>query len=151
MESSESLVEDACWLQSECEDKHINLAELDTILKGINMALQWRVTVVHLKTDSTWVSDVLSGKSQVCMNAATEMLIRRRLSTIKELVKEYKLTVDMELVRSHANQDDQPTRVPQSWLGAVWKEMEPVCTASMEEQESTHIQAIHQLCMMNPP
>lgn len=95
------------WLRSEREDKHINLAEIDAILRGINMALQWRATVGHLKSDSTcvhqWVSDTLSGMSRVYTKAATEMLIRRQLSTIKELVEEYKLTVDIELVRSHAN------------------------------------------------
>lgn len=31
--------------------KHINLAELDTMIKGINLALQWQMTVLQLVTD----------------------------------------------------------------------------------------------------
>ena len=41
VESGESLIEDAYWLQPASEDKHINLAELDAKLRGINLALQW--------------------------------------------------------------------------------------------------------------
>ena len=96
VESGEPLIEDACWLRPACEDKHINLAELDAMLRRINLALQWKATGLHLKTDSAyvhqWVTDALS-----------EMLIRRRLSTINELVVEYELTVDVELVRFQAN------------------------------------------------
>ena len=87
------------------------------MLRGINLALQWKVTALHLKTDSAcvhrWVSDALSGKARIHTKAASEMLIRQRLSTIKELVVDYELTVDMELVRSQANRADQLTRVPQ--------------------------------------
>ena len=52
--------------------------------------------MIHLKTNLIyvyrWVSDMLSGKSQVRMKAASEMLIRCRLNTIKQLVVEDKLT-----------------------------------------------------------
>lgn len=34
------------------EYKHINLAELNTVLRGINLVLQWKAAVVHLKADS---------------------------------------------------------------------------------------------------
>ncbi len=40
VESGESLIEDACWLQPPREDKHVNLVELDAMLRGINLALQ---------------------------------------------------------------------------------------------------------------
>ena len=43
-------------------------------------------------------------------------------------VVEYELTIDVELIRFYTNSADQLTRVPQ-----------PVCIASTEEQESTHI------------
>ena len=72
VESGESLIKDVCWLQPACEDKHINLAELNAILRGINLALQWKATVLHLKTDSAcvhrWVSDALSGKLEFAQN-----------------------------------------------------------------------------------
>ena len=47
VESGESLIEDACWLRSACEDKQINLAELDAMSRGINLALQEKATVLH--------------------------------------------------------------------------------------------------------
>ena len=93
-----------------------------------------------------WISDALFGKARIRTKAASEMLIRRRLSTIKELVVEYELTADVELVRSQANGADQHTRVHQRWLDGLRKETEPVCGASMEEQESTRIRSIHQRC-----
>ena len=131
VESGESLIEDACWLRPAREDKHINLAELNAMLRGINRVLQWKATVIHSKTDSAcmhrWVTDALSGKARIHTKAASEMLIRRWFSTIKELVVEYELTVDVELIRSQANQADQLTRVPQQWSDVLWKETEPVC------------------------
>lgn len=42
--------EDGCWL---CKDaQHTNLAELDAILKGVNMALIWESTVLYIFTVS---------------------------------------------------------------------------------------------------
>ena len=40
MERNRAVIEDACWLQPMNDATHINLAELDTVLKGINLALQ---------------------------------------------------------------------------------------------------------------
>lgn len=48
LERHRTVLEDACWLQPENNAQHINLAELDTILKGINLALQWQSQVLHL-------------------------------------------------------------------------------------------------------
>ena len=81
----------------------------------------------------------MSGKARIHTITASEMLIRQQLNTIKELVVEYELTIDVELIRSQANQADQLTRVPQRWLDVLRKEREPVYDASMEEQESTHM------------
>ena len=53
-----------------------------------------------------WISDTLTGKSHVRTKAANKILIRRRLSTLKELVKEYVLTVDVMLVPSTQNNAD---------------------------------------------
>ena len=67
VESNGVVVEDATWLQSVHEDKRINLAELDALLRGINFALQWKAKVIHLQTDSAcvhrWVADTLSGQT----------------------------------------------------------------------------------------
>ncbi len=69
--------------------------------------------VIHQRTDSAcvhrWISDTLSGKARVRTKAASEMLIRWRLSMLHELAAEYGLTIDVILVKSHANRADPPT------------------------------------------
>ena len=45
------------------------------------------------------------------------MLIRRRVDTIKALVDEYGLGLDIKRVRSECNRADILTRVSQKWLG----------------------------------
>ena len=103
LEWHETVLKDACWLQPESDAQHINLAKLDAVLKDINLALKWQAKVLHVKTDSVCVyhriSDTLTGKAHVHTKVVSKMLIRRRLSTLKELVKEYALTVDVTLVR----------------------------------------------------
>ena len=52
-----AIIEDASWLRPVHADKHINLAELDAVLKGITLALHWKASVIHLRTDlrvSSW-------------------------------------------------------------------------------------------------
>ena len=60
------IMEDACWLQPENDARHINLAELDTTLKGVNLALQRQAKLLHIITDSVcthwWITDALTGK-----------------------------------------------------------------------------------------
>ena len=67
-----------------------------------------------------WVSDMLTGKASIRTKAASEMLIRRRLHTLKSLVSEYDLTVGVTLVASYCNLANQLTRVPHKWYIA-WK------------------------------
>lgn len=81
---------------------YINYAEHHVILKGINMARQLKVTVLHLVTDSAkayhWIADTLNGIAQVNTRVACEMLIRRWLETLHALIKAYDLVMDMKLV-----------------------------------------------------
>ena len=80
-ERHEAVLEDGGWLRPENNAEHINLAELDAVLKGINLALQWQSRVLHIKTDSAcmyhWISDTLTGRARVRTKAANEMLIQR--------------------------------------------------------------------------
>ena len=50
-----AVVGDVRWLCPEKDSQHINLAELDAIIKGINLAILWKTTTLHLFTDSTCV------------------------------------------------------------------------------------------------
>lgn len=63
LEGEGNIIADACWLrQDECS--HINLAELDAVLRGVNLAVSWKMSKVTLMTDSKtvyhWLADALS-------------------------------------------------------------------------------------------
>ena len=150
LEHDETVVEDASWLRKERDTQHINLAELDAVLKGINMAPMWEATILHIHTDSAcvhnWVTDTLTGKARVRTRAASEMLIRRRLDALASLINEDGLSVDVALVRSEHNRADSLTRVPQRWFDLVKKAAEPpycVSAVSPSEHDSEWIRFIH--------
>ena len=77
-------------------------------------------------------------KASVRTKAASEMLIRRKLSTIKKLAAEYELCMDVTLVTSNCHLADGLTRVSQKWYESMKKGDELsqlVCTTSMEEPD----------------
>ena len=146
-----ALVEDACCLHPEKDFQHINLMELDAIIKGINLAIHWKMTTLHLFTDSAWVhkwiSDTLTGKARVRTKAASEMLIRWQLDMIIKLVKEYALSINVSLVKSRQNKADRLTRVPQRWLDAIKRNTgaeQPACTAFVSSVGLNQIKIVHQ-------
>uniref|UniRef100_A0A5S6QQ93 RNase H domain-containing protein n=1 Tax=Trichuris muris TaxID=70415 RepID=A0A5S6QQ93_TRIMR len=79
VETNSCVVEDAAWLRPN-DAGHINMAELDALLKGSNVALSWDMRKIELTTDSStvhrWMSDAFSGKARLKTKAASEMLIR---------------------------------------------------------------------------
>ena len=119
LEVDGSIVEDASWLRTK-DATHINMAELDAVVKGLNLGLAWGFSKMALYTDSAtvqrWVSDGLTGKARLKTKAASEMLIRRRVGIVMELVREYQLELSITLVPSAENKADALTRVPQHWL-----------------------------------
>lgn len=68
LEIDRHVIKDVWWQWPVGDAQHINLAELDAMLKGINIALQWGIRGLRLFMDTTcvhwWVSDMLTGKSQ---------------------------------------------------------------------------------------
>ena len=80
------ILEHACWLRPTNDAQHINLAELDAPVKGLNLTLQWQARTVHLHTDSMciyyWLTDALTGRAQVRTKAESRMLVRRRLTIL---------------------------------------------------------------------
>ncbi|KFD62362.1 hypothetical protein M514_25485 [Trichuris suis] len=54
LEVDGSIVEDAAWLRPN-DACHINMAEVDAAIKGLNLALSWNVKTVELMTDSSTV------------------------------------------------------------------------------------------------
>jgi len=114
------VVEDASWLRKMDDGAHINVAELDAVLKGINLALKWGMKTLEVITDSAsvfgWVSSVVEDTHRPRVSGLGEMLIRRRLGMVTELVDAYGLSLSMRQVPSALNLADALTRVPKKWL-----------------------------------
>ena len=55
LEISGRVIEDAAWLHSPNDMSHINMAELEVAILGVNLCLRWGVTRFTLKTDSATV------------------------------------------------------------------------------------------------
>lgn len=55
--------------------------ELDATIKGVNMALKWRLNDMEIRTDSatvlSWIGSVITEKQKVQTKGATEMIIQR--------------------------------------------------------------------------
>lgn len=117
------IAEDMAWLRKKNDNSHINVAELDAILKGMNLAIRWGLDKMVLATDSAtvygWLTSVLTGSHRIRTGGISEMLIRRRLLMVSELCDAYNLAVSVELVKSVENRADELTRVPKSWLKEV--------------------------------
>ena len=116
------VIEDACWLRRD-KTVHINMAELDAMVRGVNLALAWGMRKVHLKTDSAtvhrWVEDALTGRTRLRTKAQGEMLIRRRVDLIRQLRDEMGICLSVQLVTSAQNCADKLTRVPNEWVRSV--------------------------------
>ena len=142
LEVEGEVIEDASWLRKST-DSHINLAELDAVVRGINLAVAWKMKQFALVTDSMtvfhWLSDALSGKARLKTKAASELLIRRRLETIKNIISEYGLEVEVRSVPSVENRADILTRVPKKWLSS--SETQEICAGAVMEGD---IAAVHE-------
>lgn len=136
------VVEDGAWLRKQSDVSHINVAELEAVLKGFNLALKWNVDTVLVKTDSatvcSWLRSVLTGEFRVKVSGMSEMLVKRRLSVLHELIKEYGLVVEVELVQSSRNKADVMTRVDKKWMRR--SEFVNVCVGSMDDLMKLHEQ-----------
>ena len=135
------VVEDAAWLRKTDDHHHINVAELEAVLKGVNLCVKWGVKDITIKTDSAtvkgWLGLTMSEERRVKTNGAAELLIKRRLGILKELISELGLTLTVELVKSGANRADELTRVRKRWLEQ--KGLNAVSTA-IEEVRAMHEQ-----------
>ncbi|XP_071530436.1 uncharacterized protein [Panulirus ornatus] len=96
LEVNDNINEDVCWLrQNECS--HINLYELDAVLRGVNLAVAWMMERLLLMTDSKtmyyWLMDALSGRSRLKTKAVSEMLTRRVRVGISQVEDQRYLTL----------------------------------------------------------
>ena len=132
------VVEDASWLRKKSDAFHINVAELEAVGRGINLALAWGFKTFTIATDSrtvlAWLSNTVEGTERVRTKGAAQMLIKRRLVVIKALITEFSLSVDFEFVPTNENLADALTRVPKRWLGRQVED-EPVPAAPVRTLE----------------
>lgn len=142
-------IEDASWLRTD-DASHINMAELDSVVKGLNVALAWGFRNVELLTDSAtvhrWIHDGLTGKSRLKTKAASEMLIRRRVNIVTSLVTEYGLQITVRLVPSADNKADALTRVPQRWLKVTPGDEPLRCGVAAPADINQRVAEIHHSC-----
>ena len=138
MEIDGIIVEDAAWLHKPLDVGHINVAELDAVLKGVNLALKWSLKDVIIMTDSatvlSWLCSVLQGDFRAKVSGMSEMLVKRQLSIVKELVDDYKLVITPTHVKSCKNKADALTRMNRIWLHKPVQDVYAVSVSELHEQ-----------------
>ncbi|XP_067939132.1 uncharacterized protein [Watersipora subatra] len=120
LEVDGNIVEDASWLRKESDHQHINVAELEAVGWGINLAIAWGFKTFTSAIDSltvvNWLTNTIDERNRVRTKSVAEMLVKRRLGVIRNTIAEYGLAVSVHFVPSVENKVDQMTRVPKHWL-----------------------------------
>ena len=120
LESDGSIIEDGCWLRPPEDKRHINLAELEAVIKGLSLAAKWDVTNVQLMTDSKtvagWLKQITDNVRRVKTKGLHDVLVQRRLQLIDDLVMTAGMTVQVQWISSSENKADELTRVPLDWV-----------------------------------
>ena len=113
-------VEDNAWLRKEDDGVHINVAELEAVLKGLNLALRWKLTHITVMTDSasaySWIKSLLEDTKRPKVSGLSEIIEKRRLSTVGQLIDEYGLRVCIQQVSSVKDTCWMQTLKPKKWL-----------------------------------
>ena len=121
-----AVVEDASWLRKEDDAAHINLAELEAANEAIKAAVAWGLKDIEIMTDSAtvfqWLTTATRGDGPVRSSGMSELLVKRRICTIKQTIEEEQLRVEWKLVSSVENRSDHLTCVPSDWLITAWRE-----------------------------
>ena len=71
------MVEEAAWLRKKYDYAHINVAELDAVSKGLNLAVKWHLDEITVMSDSatvcSWLNSIITEKK-----TESELLGHRR-------------------------------------------------------------------------
>ncbi|XP_065658965.1 uncharacterized protein LOC136083490 [Hydra vulgaris] len=115
------VIEDAAWLRPTIDTHHINISELDSIPRGLNLASKWDIKELTVYSDSKstvgWLNAVLKGEYRGKTRGISQLLVQRRLNTIKEIAKDIKIIV--QWIPSELNLADRLSRIPQKWCRTV--------------------------------
>ena len=127
-------VEDCSWLRKPEDARHINVVELDSAVEGISLAAEWDIREFDLKTNSKtvagWLQQVVSNSRRVKTGGIHELLVRRRLQVIDDLIGTFGLKINVVWVPSLKNRADELTRVPKEWIAHAKSLIEPVVVAT---------------------
>ncbi|XP_067931882.1 uncharacterized protein [Watersipora subatra] len=116
------------------------------MIKGLNIALCWGIARLKIVIESAsvygWVRSVLVDSKKPKVSGLSEMVIKRRLGIISQLVMEYHIKMTIQLVSSTSNKADVLTRVPQKWLNSPCL---AVVTLDDKTKEITRLHGKHHL------
>ena len=83
------IAEDGAWLRKTDDIAHINLTELDAVVKGVSVAINWNVKRITIMSDSRsvvyWLNALLQNKHLIKSTAMSELLIRRNRQQVNSL------------------------------------------------------------------
>jgi len=150
LEVNGKIVEDGGWLRPKNDVTHINRAELDAAIKGINLAVKWGKRSLILKVDSKtvygWLNSVINKTHNVKTHSLAEIVIRRRLEQVKEIIEIEKLQIAIELVPSSNNKADNLTRLPSHWKIKPTNEDLSDQVKAIHNQSHLGVEKTFQLC-----
>ena len=138
------VAEDAAWLRKKDDYGHINIAELEAVVRGVNVDLKWGLREIEVVTDSAtvcgWVRLMLSEEKKIKTKGMKEILVKRRIGVLKNLIEDLQLGLTITLVPSERNKADVLTRVKKSWLSAGKEgEENGVCPGAISLREMHHL------------
>ena len=120
LERVDEIIEDGAWLRKADDGTHINLTELNAVIKGVNLSIKWGAKNVAIMTNSaavhSWISSMLKRDKRIRVSGLSEMLAKRRLSILLETLEAYDVQWDVSHVSTTKNKADVLTRVPRHWL-----------------------------------
>ena len=147
LEVDGDIIEDASWLRPKNDSAHINRSELDAVIRGLNMSIKWGFKEIRVMTDSAtvfgWIRAIVEKSHNVKTSALSEILIRRRLSILKDVITENSLNIKVQLVRSEDNAADKLTRVPRIWLVNKPKDSTDIVCLNLDIPTDEELLEIH--------
>ena len=80
IEVNGSILEDRSWLRPYDDKRHINISELEAMIRGLSLAANWQIKRVRLMTDSktiaSWLGDVIGNVRRTRTKGLHEVLVQ---------------------------------------------------------------------------
>ena len=74
------IIEDRAWLRKANDGTYINLAELNAVIKGVNLVMKWGARDITIFTDSatiySWLSSFLKKDKRIRVSELSKMLVK---------------------------------------------------------------------------